>query len=360
MIIKRPTLLVNESIAKRNILRIAKKAQQSEVELIPHFKTPQSINIGKWFKAAGVRSITVSSVSMARYFVQGGWNNITIAFPLNIQEIEDIANLANQTHLTLLLNEEKQLENLNEQVNDPVNILIEVDCGSNRSGVDPNDKEKIDNLVQKSVDSKHSFIGFYSHFGHTYKARSKEEIISTFKTSFEILVSLKEKYSDFKAQISLGDTPSASALDQYIGIKSIHAGNFVFYDLMQVQIGSCAEEDIAVALACPVVSKNPVRTEVVVYGGGIHLSKESMFDKEYDCLIYGKPVKLNSTGWSSSIPGCFVKSLSQEHGVIQLTPEAYRDIKIGDVIGILPVHSCMTADSMGSYLSVNGDLLDHM
>jgi hypothetical protein len=29
------------------------------------------------------------------------------------------------------------------------------------------------------------------------------------------------------------------------------------------------------------------------------------------------------------------------------------------LLGILPVHSCMTADAMASYLSLNGQKIDH-
>ncbi|MEN8250244.1 MAG: alanine racemase [Bacteroidota bacterium] len=360
MNIKRPTLLINEAVARKNIARMANKAKSSGVELVPHFKTPQSIQIGQWYKDEGIISITVSSVSMAKYFQQGGWENITIAFPLNIQEIDDVSELANKTNLTLLVNEPGQVEVLKSNVSTVTDVVIEVDCGSKRSGVDPGDHEVIQRMIDLLENSPHQFKGFYSHFGHTYNARSKEEILGVFKASLEILHALKERFSDYGPQLSIGDTPSASILDKFESVKSIHAGNFVFYDLMQVQIGACDEQDIAVVLACPVVSKNHKRNEVVVYGGGVHLSKESMFDRELNTTIYGKPVRITATGWSEYIPGSYVKSLSQEHGIIHLNDEAYESFNVGDTIGILPVHSCMTADSMREYIDLKGDKFDHL
>ena len=50
--------------------------------LRPHFKTHQSTEIGKWFKQKGLLNY-VSSISMAEYF-SNEWNDITIAFPINI------------------------------------------------------------------------------------------------------------------------------------------------------------------------------------------------------------------------------------------------------------------------------------
>jgi D-serine deaminase-like pyridoxal phosphate-dependent protein len=34
-------------------------------------------------------------------------------------------------------------------------------------------------------------------------------------------------------------------------------------------------------------------------------------------------------------------------------------VQVGDLLGILPVHSCMTADCMGAYLSLAGEWIDH-
>jgi len=34
--------------------------------------------------------------------------------------------------------------------------------------------------------------------------------------------------------------------------------------------------------------------------------------------------------------------------------------KIGDIIGILPVHSCLTADLMKEYLLTDGSRADHL
>ena len=54
----------------------------------------------------------------------------------------------------------------------------------------------------------------------------------------------------------------------------IRPGNFAYYDVMQYHIGSCNMDNIAVAVACPVVAVHPQKNELVIYGGAIHLSKE--------------------------------------------------------------------------------------
>ena len=90
MLIETPTALLNTSVVKRNIAAMAQKAQQNGVRFRPHFKTHQSATIGEWFRAEGVTAITASSVSMARYFADHGWHDITVAFPVNWREIDAI------------------------------------------------------------------------------------------------------------------------------------------------------------------------------------------------------------------------------------------------------------------------------
>ena len=360
MRIKKPTLIVDQEKAVRNIKRIAKKAHFSGTALWPHFKTHQSVTIGNWFKDYKIAGVTVSSLTMGKYFAEAGWRNIYIAFPLNINEIDEIAELADKVELTVLVNEEVQVAYLINRLKAGIKIKVEIETGAQRSGVLPDEDEQLNTLLELINSSKHIFDGFYSHFGHTYKANDPSKVRSIFNEAHGKLLSLKEKYQVYQPKIALGDTPGASVLESYENIYSLHAGNYVFYDLTQAQIGVCSEEDIAIALAAPIVSKNKDRLELVVYGGGIHLSKESLLSTEIDTIIYGKVVEMESTGWSESLKECYVRAISQEHGVVKVTKNIFERYNIGDTIGILPVHSCMTADCMGGYYSVNWEKLDHL
>ena len=88
MKIAQPTLLLDEIKCRNNISRMYEKALANNVVFRPHFKTHQSADISHWFKETGTSCITVSSVRMAIYFANHGWNNILIAFPFNILEID--------------------------------------------------------------------------------------------------------------------------------------------------------------------------------------------------------------------------------------------------------------------------------
>ena len=78
--------------------KMLKKAESHKLIFRPHFKTHQSLEIGKWFKELGTNKITVSSLKMAEYF-SCQWKDITVAFPLNILEMHTVNELAKKITL---------------------------------------------------------------------------------------------------------------------------------------------------------------------------------------------------------------------------------------------------------------------
>lgn len=358
--ITKPTLLLDEKKCRRNILAMTAKADAHGLQFRPHFKTHQSLEIGRWFKEAGVSKIAVSSVTMAEYFA-GEWDDITIAFPVNILEIDAINALAKQIRLNLLVENAASIDFLQQHLARAVNAFIKIDVGSRRTGMDPDDLPRITGLLNKLDDcSKINFSGFLGHAGHTYQCRSVEEIQEVHANTLAIMTKLRSEYLRRYPDlvISLGDTPSCSVAEDFTGVDEIRPGNFVFYDLMQHQVGSCAVSDIAVALACPVVAIHSDRSELVVYGGGVHLSKDRM--EANGITIYGKLAQRTNQGWGDLIPGAYVKSISQEHGIISVMPEDLKNYQIGDYVLILPVHSCMTADLVRNYTALDRRLISKL
>ncbi|MFD2518402.1 alanine racemase [Salinimicrobium flavum] len=359
--ITRPTLLLDRTTCKANIRKMFNKAERHHVQLIPHFKTHQSASIGKWFREEGVKAITVTSVKMAEYFAGRGWVDITIAFPVNVLETEQINALAEKVDLRIFLNSKEAAKVLKEQLRTPVKFYIEIDVGDHRSGIDPANLSAIAGILELTKGSYLKFDGFYTHAGHTYSAaspREVEEISGLFLKKLRALKShFRQTYPNLK--LAFGDTPSCSIIEDFEGIDSIHPGNFVYYDLVQNSIGANTLEEIAICLAVPVVSVHPERQEVVVHSGWVHQGKDSLTDSEGN-TYFGLVVSLTEDSWSAPIPGGRVIKLSQEHGVISLPQEMTDQVKVGDVLGILPVHACATAFMMGELETLEGEKLQMM
>lgn len=362
MNIKIPTLLLDKQKAIRNIERMALKARQNGVRLRPHFKTHQSAQVGEWFRACGIDAITVSSVRMARYFANNGWSDIMVAFPANILEIDEINELASRINLHLVAVNQDTVAALAQHLRHPVQLSLKIDTGYRRTGILATNYAELDATVQKIKEQdKLHFAGFVVHDGHTYKQNDVYAIQTIYNTSVYQLHLLRERYKGKfpSLQLSIGDTPSCSIIETLRGVDEIRPGNFVFYDLTQQRIGSCSYDDIAVCMACPVVAKHPDRGELILYGGSVHFSKDVLLQEDAS-TVYGRVVELSANGWSAPQEGIELVSLSQEHGVVKAMPEQFKRYSVGDVMGVLPVHSCLTANLMQGYLTTEGERLEHL
>ncbi|NOZ47083.1 MAG: alanine racemase [Chlorobi bacterium] len=326
---------------------MAKKASNNNVIFRPHFKTHQSELIGTWFRNAGITKITVSSLEMAEYFATHYWDDITIAIPLNIRELDKVVSLTKKIQLNIILD---SLETANSirNINSSLNYFIEIDTGYKRTGVNFNDKNKIDKILSLLHENQHfTFKGFLNHNGSNYCAKSKEEIKKNHAIEIEALMSLKKHYSKYFKNliISIGDTPACSVLENFSGIDEIRPGNFVFYDWMQYKLGSCSINDIAVTMICPVLGKYADRQEIVIHGGAVHFSKEFIINEE-GLKNYGQIAEIVDGKWNMPITDCYLSSLSQEHGIVKCSGDFFNKTNIGDQIVVYPIHSCLTMNLM--------------
>ncbi|GAB4183553.1 MAG: alanine racemase [Calditrichia bacterium] len=356
-----PQLVLNEQICRRNIRVMAEKARRYGIRFRPHFKTHQSKVVGEWFKEEKVISITVSSLKMADYF-KDNWDDITVAFPVNIREIDTINQIAKHIRLNLLVESVDSVAFLAQHVKYPIGCYIKVDSGYHRTGLTVNQLETCDRIVELiQKDSNMTLAGFLTHAGHSYHSNQKEEYLQIFKETVHICRTFRKRYSSITKdlQISYGDTPTCTMVEDLTGVDEIRPGNFVFYDLFQWYLGVCRQEQIAVVMACPVVARHEDRNSFIIYGGAVHFSKDSIRLPD-GRVCYGLMVEWTESGWKPMNKLVPLISLSQEHGILQVDEELMKQIRIGDLVGILPVHSCLTADAMKGYISLEGRVLDHM
>lgn len=340
-----PTFVADELKAGNNILRMAEKAKANGLLFRPHFKTHQSVEAGEWFRSEGVTAITVSSVEMAQRFAGAGWNDITIAFPHNPHESEAVAALADNINLNLLFDNPVQAAAAASAVRNTTGFFIKADTGYHRAGILPGDDATISCILDAAKESPLRFKGFLTHAGHTYRAKDPEQVLKIHLNSTQALAGMKARYLDAFPEIiaSAGDTPSCSIANEFQDVDEIRPGNFVYYDLMQWMLGSCTFHRIAAAVICPVISVYPHRNEALILGGAVHLSKESLQIKGEE-TVFGLAVPFINGKWEDAQGHDYLTSLSQEHGILQTNSPWAKNLKPGDCIAVIPVHSCLAAD----------------
>ena len=362
--IQTPTLVLDEGQARKNIKRMATKAAAQRIRFRPHFKTHQSAQVGEWFRDEGVECITVSSLTMAQYFAERGWRDILVAFPVNLHEMDAINTLAKRVRLGLLVETREVAASLDKELQAPVDIWIKIDTGLHRTGIDVMDVEAVLALVNLiNVCEKFNLRGLLTHAGQTYHANSTDEIKAMYAGSCRSMLALKhqlEKEGVPGLEISVGDTPGCWLSEDLGEVDEIRPGNFIFFDAMMMDLGVCVPEDVALAVACPVVALHPERGEAVVYGGAVHLSKDVI--ERDGTHIYGyvafpqenRRENGKENGWSFEGRKNYVRALSQEHGVVCLEKTRLDQLKAGDLLYILPAHSCLAVDALGEYRDTQG------
>jgi D-serine deaminase-like pyridoxal phosphate-dependent protein len=127
-------------------------------------------------------------------------------------------------------------------------------------------------------------------------------------------------------------------------VTELHPGNYIFYDAMQVQIGSCGESDVAVSVLGTVVGVYPERDSALIDVGSRALGKDAL-------------EKPSASPWGivAGWPDLALVSISQEVGILRGTGVA--TLTVGQQLRVLPNHSCLAATNFSEYHVVQGDTI---
>lgn len=327
---------------------MAEKAAGLGTGFRPHFKTHRSREIGAVFRRF-TGAITVSSPGMGLYFARDGFSRITLAFPVNILQSDELRELALAADTGFLVSSPGAVDNLGRALKGASGgVWVKVDCGFRRAGIRWSDREGLVSTRERlESHSNLAFRGILTHAGDTYSAGDREGVLRVHRASLERMALARDSMGG-GCLVSVGDTPSCSVADSFPGVDEIRPGNFVFNDATQMELGSCSPSDIAFAVLCPVVEVHRDRT--VILGGAVHLSRDTCPSR-----FFGYAGEPSGDGFFNPVVSHPVIALSQEHGVIRGVPPGASP---GTMLPVIPAHSCLAADCLPCYTDENGEVLD--
>jgi D-serine deaminase-like pyridoxal phosphate-dependent protein len=236
-----------------------------------------------------------------------------------------------------------------------LHLFLEVDCGDHRSGVDPTTEEGAGRavaLARRIAGSPHlAFDGLLTHSGHAYRARSRTDAAAVAEEERSVMTTLAGRLRAEGVEVpavSVGSTPAMSALDGPGGLDGVteaRPGNYAYFDLTQVAIGSCRTHDCALSVLATVISVQPDPIgpgHAVIDAGALALSRDTGTGDTGFGRLYESPT---SEGLH---PHLRVASVSQEHGVLSAP------LPHGTRVRVLPNHSCLTAACFDQVHAVRG------
>ena len=341
-----PCLLLDKDKLMANILRMQARADDLGVRLRPHLKTLKSARAAQALIASGASGITVSTLKEAGYFLDHGFKDITYAVGMAPAKLAEVASLmARGADLKIITDNpevgrfiaaEADKSNLNYK------LLIEVDCGDKRGGLQP-DSEELLQIAGIIGNSAAHFQGILSHAGHSYGVNNTSEIEKIAEQEREAVVHAATRLRAAGHQVdtvSVGSTPTALYARDLSGVTELRAGVYTVFDMDQQSRGVCETEEIAMSVLSSVIGHNRAAAKILLDAGGLALSKDRGADKFRPEVGYGQVC--NPDG--SIIPELYVTSVSQEHGHVAVRDENdFELFPVGSYLRILPIHACMTA-----------------
>jgi D-serine deaminase-like pyridoxal phosphate-dependent protein len=344
--IKTPSLIVDFQRMKHNAESISARAKTLNVALRPHVKTHRCAEIARLQTANDFGGIMVSTLAEAHFFSRSGFSDITYGIPVERGKFAEAIEIAQKTERFAVLTDDLEtVEELNQKAkseNAKLDVFLKVDVGYHRCGVEPHTKEAFEIPRKISDSSNLNFAGILTHAGHSYHAREPEKLLAVAHEERDKMRGLAEKLRAEGIEVpavSIGSTPTMSAIDSLEGITELRCGNYIFYDAFQATLGSCRFEDCALTVLAAVVHRDSTRRKIVVDAGAVALSKDrGAVEFDQDCG-YGHVYDLEGNDLSLR-----VGSLSQEHGEIFVEDEnTFNNLKVGSRVRVLANHSCLTA-----------------
>jgi D-serine deaminase-like pyridoxal phosphate-dependent protein len=349
-----PTLLLDQGKLQANCARMAERARTAGVNLRPHMKTAKCAEVARIATGGQCGGITVSTLAELEYFFAAGFTDMTYAVGIVPPKMAAIERLSNQgARIQILLDSLSAVEALAAQssgFSGVIPVLIEIDCGGHRAGVNPDGEQLLAIAQRIAREMRFSLAGVLTHAGHSYHAAdvAARRKIATAERDAAVRAAQRLRGAGFACPtVSIGSTPTALTDIPLDGVTEIRPGVYVFFDLAQAQLGVCTIEDIAVSVLATVIGHHREAGHLLIDAGALALSKDVSASEFAQDMGYGLVCNLQG----DVIPGMVVADVHQEHGFLRSSRGVlpFEHFPIGARLRILPNHACMTVAPYSEY-----------
>jgi len=332
------------------------KVRALGVTLRQHVKTSKSIDVLHILAGGSDVPITVSTLAEARYFFAHGITDILYAVgiaPVKLPEVAELVRAGCTLRIVLdTLEAADAVCGFAESEGVPIEVLIEIDSDGHRAGVAADDPLLI--AIGRRLASR--LAGVMTHAGASYDCRTLAEFEAMAEQERAVTVDAAERLRAAGLPcpiVSVGSTPTLHYARDLDGVTEVRAGVYAFGDLVQAELGTCAHDDIAIAVLASVIGHNRQHKRVLIDGGFLALSRDRgtadlPVDWGYGAVCDPATGKL--------IADVTVSATNQEHGIITARSGEldFARFPVGSRVRILPNHACATAAAYDRYLVTEG------
>jgi D-serine deaminase-like pyridoxal phosphate-dependent protein len=343
-----PALLIDLDILERNLNRMADLVRGSGIQLRPHVKTHKSPLVAKRQMELGACGVCCAKVGEAEVMVGDGIPDVLITTEIATPEkIRRLVALAARATVAVVADNPQNVQDLSDAATAAkvtLNVLVEVNVGQNRCGVEPGPAaaDLADQIAR--MPGLH-FRGLQGYHGALQQVVDLNERTTEIRNALDRLLEtakLVEQRGHATEVLTGGGTGSSATDIALHGLTELQPGSYPFMDCTYRRIcwndaGAAAPFESALAVLTSVVSC-ATRDRIVVDAGWKSASCDS-----------GMPAVKTIDGASFTFAG-------DEHGKLVL-PEGVNVVP-GDKIEIVPSHCDTTVNLYDRYFCMHGDKVE--
>tara|TARA_B100001750_G_scaffold247990_1_gene276071 strand:+ start:298 stop:1410 length:1113 start_codon:yes stop_codon:yes gene_type:complete len=325
-----PAFIIDLEKMENNIDTMAKYCKSANVNLRPHIKHHKTPEIAAKQIEKGAIGICCQKLSEAEVMAQSGIENILITYEIvtkfKINRLMEIGKNANLIVLVDNPNNVKDLDEASLHFNTNLGVLLDINVGQNRCGIEPN-STLVESLSKQIISApKLQFKGIHGYAGSIQSIANDEERKKADSLSMnkaEIALEQLKKLNIPVEIVTAGGTGTYNLTSKYEHVTEIQPGSYVFMDNQYSNVMS--DFDVSGTVLATVISK-PTKNRAVLDSGMKSISTDQW------------PPKIKSH------KGITVDTISDEHLTISLDTEDARQLNIGDQIELIPGHNDTTVN----------------
>jgi D-serine deaminase-like pyridoxal phosphate-dependent protein len=318
-----PIVVIDEDIVAHNIGRVQTYMDDTGLSFRPHIKTHKIPDVARMQIEAGAKGINCQKISEAEVFADAGFDDILITYNiLGAEKLARLKMLSSKTRLRVTADNAQTVHGLAETFTaaHPLEVLVECDTGGQRCGVQSPDQ--VVELARIIADKPELHFAGILTYPASFGEQQAESFLSASIDKLNAaglpcpIVSYAGSPSLFNAHL----VPSAT---------EFRAGTYVYNDRSLIRAGHCTKEECAMTILVSVVSR-PTQNRAVIDAGSKTITSDLL--------------RFDDFGMVLDYPDASIISLNEEHGIIDLTECPGKRPEIGEMLHIIPNHTCIISN----------------
>jgi D-serine deaminase-like pyridoxal phosphate-dependent protein len=330
-----PALILDLPAARRNITKMADRLKTMPAKLRPHIKVHKSPELARMQVDAGAIGISTATIWEAIVMVRSGIDSVFLVNTLAGREkLVALAEIAREAEVMVAVDDAQNAADIAaaaRAAGSMIGVLIEVDTGMDRAGVDTPDQAV--QLAQRLAEMGGiKLLGVTGYEGHCSLTPERDLRAQRQRTAMGLLVAAAEKIRAAGLAcpiVSAGGTATWDWTASTLGVTEIQAGSYAVMDNFHFPMAGDFEH--ALTVMATVISRPPDR--VIIDAGNKSLGAPAL----------------------SSIRGHDLTAMrfDEEHGIF--VAGADYPLHVGDVVELVPGYAPGTVNWYDAYHVVDGD-----